>query len=91
MSGGQFSPPAVGQSAHPELVYEGDVRINAVVLRTEAQPVTVKSHLAPVGLQGSSHQLEGGAFTGPVQTNQPIALTSQHGQTGGEREFYFQD
>ena len=60
------------------------MRVDAVVLRTEAQPVAVKSHLPPVGLQGPSHQLEGGALAGSVQTNQAVTLTSHHGQTTEE-------
>ena len=66
-----------------------DVRVNAVVLRTETQSGAVESHTSTVGLQGSSDQLEGGALTCSVQTNQTIALSSRHRQTREGRQRYF--
>ena len=66
---------------HPQLAGHCNVRVNAVVLRTEPDPVTVEGDTPAVGPQGPGDELEGGALTSSIQTDQAETLARPHVQT----------
>ena len=69
---------------HPQLAGHCHVRVDAVVLRTEPDPVTVEGDTPAVGPQGPGDELEGGALTSSIQTDQTETLARPHVQTRRE-------
>ena len=72
---------SIQRATDPELVEDRDVRVNAVDLRTEANPGAVKRHSTIGRPQSSSDQPEGGAFTSTVQSYQSKTFPGPHHQT----------